>query len=143
MATVLVVEDDPLNAQMVSAMLMRARHMVLTRPDGVGALETIRSWSPHLILVDLALAGEMTGLDLCRAIRADPAIAATPIMIMSGWTFESDLEAGRAAGADDYLPKPFTFEELQDGVQRLLERSTAEITSSRHPLPPPTDECSG
>lgn len=121
MATVLVVEDDPANAQMVMAILSRAGHRVLVAADGPGGLESARSWSPDVILLDVSLAGAMSGLDVCRTLRADPRTSRTPIMFLSGWAFASDMEAGHTAGANDYLPKPFTREDLVGRVQSLLD----------------------
>ena len=130
MATVLVVEDDPANAQMVMAILSRAGHRVFAAVDGPGGLESARSWSPDVILLDVSLAGAMSGLDVCRALRADPHTSDTPIMFLSGWAFASDMEAGRLAGANDYLPKPFTREDLVGRVQGLLEDSAGTITEA-------------
>jgi CheY-like chemotaxis protein len=66
MATVLVVEDGPANAAMIMAMLSRAGHQVLTAADGPGALESAWSWHPDVILLDVSLAGEIDGLQVCR-----------------------------------------------------------------------------
>jgi CheY-like chemotaxis protein len=129
-ATVLVVEDDPANAQMVMAILSRAGHRVFAAVDGPGGLESARSWSPDVILLDVSLAGAMSGLDVCRTLRADPHTSDTPIMFLSGWAFASDMEAGRMAGANDYLPKPFTREDLVGRVQGLLEDSAGTIPES-------------
>jgi DNA-binding response OmpR family regulator len=126
MAVVLVVEDDPANAQMVAAMLTRAGHRVLTAADGPGGLESARSWDPDTILLGVSLAGSMNGLEVCRALPAEPGTAKTPIIMLSGWAFETDVEAGRAAGCDDYLAKPFGQDELLARVQRVLDGAATQ-----------------
>ncbi len=131
MATVLVVEDDPANAAMIMAMTDRAEHRVLTAANGPGALESARWWHPDLILLDVSLAGEMDGLHVCRALRDDPGTASTPIIMLSGWTFESDIAAGRAAGCDDYMPKPFTPQDLLSRVHHLLDRPAPQHEGPR------------
>lgn len=103
MATVLLVEDDPANAHMVTVILGRAGHQMPTAIDGPGGLETERNWPLDLILLDVSLAGPLNGLDVCRALRAEPGAALTPIMMLSGWAFATDLDAGRAAGASSTL----------------------------------------
>jgi DNA-binding response OmpR family regulator len=121
MATVLVVEDDAANAQMVVAMLGRAGHRAIVAADGASGLDRARTDNPDVILLDVSLVGGMSGLDVCRTLRSEPATARTPIMMLSGWAFRSDLEAGLAAGANDYLPKPFNQAELLGRLQPLLE----------------------
>jgi CheY-like chemotaxis protein len=127
MAVVLVVEDDFANAALVSAVLAELGHRVLTSVDGPGALETARSWQPDLVVLDVGLAGALSGLDVCRALRADPSTELVPVLMLSGWAFDSDLEAGRAAGADAYLAKPFTGNDLRTLIENLLARQPVGV----------------
>jgi DNA-binding response OmpR family regulator len=126
MATILVVEDDADNVVLLRRVLERAGHQVVTAADGLGGFAAARSWAPELILLDVSLAGPMTGLDLCRLIRATAEIAHTPVVMLSGWAFDSDLQAGRDAGANAYLAKPFDMSELTETVTGLLDRVTRE-----------------
>ena len=131
MATILIVEDDPDNVVLACAVMKKAGHHTLTAADGASALECIHGWTPDAVLLDVSLAGgsgAMTGLDVCRAIRADadPQIAAIPVLMLSGWAFDSDVETGKAAGADAYLAKPFRPSELQALMMRLLTRSSEQ-----------------
>jgi DNA-binding response OmpR family regulator len=125
MAVVLLVEDDPENLLLVTELLSRSGHRVLTAVDGPGGLDSARAWRPDVILLDVSLAGPMNGLEVCRALRAEPPTATTPIMMLSGWAFDSDLAAGREAGADDYLPKPFHPEVLRARVEHLIDWAVA------------------
>ncbi len=134
MGFVLVVEDDPANATLAEAVLSRAGHRVLHAADGVAALEIARRRSPDLILLDVSLPGALSGLDVCRALRADPATARIAVLMLSGWAFDSDVQAGRAAGADGYLAKPFLAADLRAHVQELLDRASAPAPA-RHQAP--------
>lgn len=129
---VLVVEDDPANAVLVETVLTRAGHRVLMTSEGASALDIARRWIPDLVLLDVSLAGSITGFEVCRALRADPATAAIGVLMLSGWAFESDIEAGHAAGADGYLAKPFNTVELRTRVQELIDRTPAHPPGRRN-----------
>lgn len=133
MATILVVEDDPDIMVVARTVMQRAGHKVLTASEGMGALACVRDWSPDLVLLDVSLAGEMTGLDVCRAIRADPESADTAVILASGWAFDSDVQAGRDAGADAYLAKPFGPKELRSIVEEVLTRAHERAFAAREP----------
>lgn len=79
--------------------------------DGPAALTIARQRRPALLVLDVELPG-MSGLEVCRAIRADPDLCAVAVLIVSGWAWPGDVDVGRAAGADDYLTKPFTNAEI-------------------------------
>jgi DNA-binding response OmpR family regulator len=123
MAVILVVEDDPANAVLVQAVLNRDGHQVLLAADGVSALDVARRRLPDVVLLDVSLTGDLTGFDVCRALRAEPSTAATGILMLSGWAFDSDVEAGRAAGADGYIAKPFAAADLCSQIRQLLVRA--------------------
>src|SRR4030081_1076807 len=106
MATGLIGEDESDVSLALKSVFSRAGYRVLTAADGVTALEMVRRWMPDLLVLDLNMP-HMSGLEVCRAMRAEPAIADTPVMMVSGWGFSTDLEAGNEAGADDYIVKPF------------------------------------
>ena len=123
MGLVLVVEDDPTNAVLAGAVLSRAGHHVLMAVDGTTALDIAQRRLPDLVLLDVSLAGDMSGLDVCRALRADPATATVPVLMLSGWA------AGQAAGADGYITKPFSNAELQHRVRQLIDQAHARATT--------------
>jgi CheY-like chemotaxis protein len=118
MAVVLVAEDDPDVSLALTIILRRAGHAVLAAADGVAAFELARECRPELVLTDLDMPG-MTGLDLCRAVRLDPVLRDTPVVIVSGSLRHGDPRAAqvRACGV---LLKPFANDELVGIVERLL-----------------------
>ena len=118
---VLVVDDSPEVIVMSSTPLLQHRYRVVSAQTGEDALGAIRDLNPDVILLDLGLP-DMDGLELCRYVReASDAF----IIIVSGRTSEEDRLAGFAAGADDYLTKPFSPLELVLRVGSMLRRGRA------------------
>jgi DNA-binding response OmpR family regulator len=126
MATVLVADDEPEVCYLVSLYLRRDGHRVLTVGDGPAVLEALQRWHPDLIVLDMSMPG-IDGLELCRQIRADPDSAGTRILMLSGWAFDSDVQAGLDAGADDYVTKPFHGPALVERAEALLARQPAGV----------------
>ncbi len=122
MARVLIAEDDPDVRDVVAFRLEQAGHEVVPVADGVAALAEVRRRVPELVVLDVAMPG-MSGLDVCRVLRSDPATAALPIMILTARGREDDVAGGFRAGADDYLVKPFSARELAARVRALLDRA--------------------
>jgi CheY-like chemotaxis protein len=125
MSLILVVEDDSSNAMLIEMCLTRDGHKVLCAVEGLGAVDTAESWHPDLVMLDVSLAGVMNGLEVCRLLRANPATADVGVLMVSGWAFDSDIEAARAAGADGYLSKPFTPPDLRACVEAVLAKADA------------------
>jgi two-component system, OmpR family, phosphate regulon response regulator PhoB len=119
---VLVAEDDPDVRDLVVFKLEQSGYQVVAVPDGPAALNAAQQVHPDLVLLDVSMPG-MSGLDVCRMLRADPATAALRIIMLTARAQERDVEGGFAAGADDYLIKPFSPRELTSRVQALLARS--------------------
>ena len=113
----LVVEDEPAIRELVRFHLDLAGFAVDEVDDGRRALERSRDTTFDLILLDVMLPG-LDGISICRAIRAEPANRATPILMVTARDGESDTVLGLESGADDYLAKPF-------GVRELMARITA------------------
>ncbi|MDA0165093.1 response regulator [Solirubrobacter ginsenosidimutans] len=88
-------------------------------PDGNTALATARATPPDLVLVDWMMPG-LSGLDLCRALRADPATAGATIVMVTARVLPEDREAAFAAGVDHYVGKPFSPDALLDTVRYAL-----------------------
>lgn len=122
MVTVLVVDGDEVNAEIVMGVLTRDGHRVLNEPDGVGGLACACFGRPNVIMLGESLAGPMTGLEVCRLLRTDACFAETPIIMTSGWTARRDVEVGRRAGCDGYLTKPFSPDELRTTLNAQLDR---------------------
>lgn len=124
MAKIVVADDDADIRTMVGYRLQRAGHEVIAVADGAAALDACREHAPDLAVLDLMMPG-LGGLDAARQIRADSALRDVRILMLTARAQESDIEQGFAAGADDYLTKPFSPRELSTRVAALLGRGRA------------------
>ncbi len=102
---VLVVEDDMDNRRIVVKVLVVEGYQVIEALDGVEALTWARAELPNLILMDLALPN-MDGWEATRQLKLDPATRSIPVVALTAFAMRGDEEQARAAGCDDYLPKP-------------------------------------
>ena len=123
MATrILIVEDDPDIAELVARYLDKAGFSTERAASGREALQTIAARPPDLIMLDLMLP-HVDGLEVCRLVRATEATAAIPIIMLTARAEESERIVGLELGADDYLAKPFSPNELVARVRALLRRA--------------------
>ncbi|MCX6538192.1 MAG: response regulator transcription factor [Acidobacteria bacterium] len=122
MSRILIVEDDDDIAQLVHRYLTRAGHIADVVRAGDEALSRVRERTPDLIILDLMLPG-LDGLEVCRALRASPGTRALPIIMLTARSEESDRVVGLELGADDYVTKPFSPNELVARVGALLRRA--------------------
>lgn len=122
MTTVLVVDDDEDICALISSKLEQLGHDVLVERDGEGGLAAALEQRPDLVLLDWMMP-RLTGLEVCLALREDSSLADVPIMLLTAKAQEADIERGFAAGADDYIVKPFSPRELASRVTALLERA--------------------
>jgi len=114
--TILLCEDEPTLRELIRAVL-GSGYRYLEAADGDEALELARSTIPDLVLLDLMLPGT-SGFDVLKRIRATPATASTPIVVLTAWTHVEP--AALAAGADRFVPKPFEPDTLEAIVHELL-----------------------
>src|ERR1700712_719374 len=121
MTHVLVVDDDPVLAQLVAFRLGRLGLQVSVESDGEAGLAAIRQLRPDLVVLDW-LMPRMNGLEVCRAVRtdADPELARTPLLLLTAKAQEPDRDRGFAAGATDFVTKPFNTRELVSRVTAAL-----------------------
>ena len=122
MSRVLVVEDDKDIADLIAHYLHRAGHAVDQVASGPAALASVKADPPDLVVLDVMLPG-LDGLLVCQALRADPATAAVPIIMLTARAEEAERIAGLDLGADDYVTKPFSPGELVARVAALLRRA--------------------
>src|SRR4051812_25357918 len=122
MSMILVADDDRDILDLVAFKLSAAGHELITATDGATALTEARRAVPDIVVLDVAMPG-MSGLDVCRELRAEPITSAIPVILLTARGQESDVEAGFAVGADDYIVKPFSPRELQTRVTALLTRA--------------------
>jgi len=117
---ILVIEDDPSISRMVRDGLEYQGFSVECVTDGRSALATIRSFAPDLVILDLMLPG-LDGFEICRHLNEGT--SSTPIIILSARADSSDKVRALRLGADDYVTKPFIFDELIARVDALLRRT--------------------
>jgi DNA-binding response OmpR family regulator len=121
MPHVLVVDDDPVIADLLAFRLSRMGLQVSVETDGEAGLAATRQLRPDLVVLDWMMP-RMNGLEVCRALRADadPSLARTPVLLLTAKAQEPDLERGFAAGATDFVAKPFSPRELVSRVTAAL-----------------------
>lgn len=122
---VLVADDDPGICRILRGYLEQAGMTVLLAYDGESALQTIRRDHPDLLALDIMLP-KRDGLELTRLVRADPKLAATPIILITARVEDTDKIIGLEMGADDYVVKPFNAQEVVARVRAQLRRHELE-----------------
>jgi DNA-binding response OmpR family regulator len=119
---VLIADDDADIRDLVAFKLEQADLEVIAVGDGVAALEAARTERPTVVVLDVSMPG-MSGLDVCRMLRADPQTQDMLVIMLTARVQERDVEGGFSAGADDYVTKPFSPRELVSRVQAMLARA--------------------
>ena len=130
MARVLIVEDDADISALIAHYLEKAGYGAETVTDGGRALTQARETPPDLVILDVMLPG-LSGLDVCRGLRADNRTAALPIIMLTARGEESERIIGLDMGADDYVVKPFSPSELVARVRALLRRAAPSPAKER------------
>lgn len=124
-ARVLVVEDESAIAELISVNLRHAGMLAVLAQDGIAAQQQIDDVLPDVILLDWMLPGQ-SGLELARRWRTDPRTKTIPILMLTARGDEPDKIAGLDAGADDYITKPFSTQELLARIRAVLRRRAPE-----------------
>jgi len=124
MARILVVEDEADIRQVLLYNLGQAGHEAIPAERGADGLALARERRPDLVLLDLMLP-DVSGLDVCRQLKSDPALRSIPVIMVTARSEEIDRVVGFELGADDYIVKPFSVRELILRVQAVLRRAPA------------------
>ena len=122
MSRVLVIEDDADIGGLIVHYLEKAGHTPELVKDGASALSRVEAFQPDLLILDLMLPG-LSGIEICKALRADAGTGAVPIIMLTARSEEAERIRGLDAGADDYVTKPFSPNELMARVRALLRRA--------------------
>ena len=122
--TVLVVEDDAPQVELLSFNLKAAGYDVAVARDGNAALDMFMDLEPEIVLLDWMLPG-VSGIEVCRRIRSKSRNCTVPVIIISARTEEEDRVMGLEAGADDYVVKPYSVNELIARIKANLRRAGA------------------
>ena len=123
MATVLIGENVPDLARGLNLLFTRAGHQTRVTVTGPATLAGARDDAPDLLVMNPALPG-LDGLEVCRRLRADPATAGLPIIMLSVFHHATEVIAAYTAGADDYLGKPYDNSDLLTRAETLLHPPT-------------------
>jgi DNA-binding response OmpR family regulator len=118
---VLAADDDEDILELVAFRLERSGYTVLKARDGEEALQVARERLPDLAVLDVMMP-KLDGFEVTRRIRSDGATRGMPIILLTARAQDADVQAGFDAGADDYLRKPFSPQELRARVQAILGR---------------------
>jgi len=118
---VLVADDDDDIRDLVAFRLDRAGYEVLRAGDGQQALDLAKEHVPDLAVLDVMMP-KLTGYDVTRELRADATTSRIPVILLTARVQEADVARGFEAGADDYVKKPFSPQELKARVQAVLGR---------------------
>jgi two-component system, OmpR family, alkaline phosphatase synthesis response regulator PhoP len=129
---VLVVDDDRSIVKVLTSYLKQAGYGVLAAHDGEAALHALRRECPDLVILDLMMP-KRDGWEVTRIIRADKALAAVPIIMLTARYEETDKIVGLELGADDYITKPFNAREVVTRVKALLRRQKLDQMSTATP----------
>jgi len=131
---ILVVEDDEALRETILYNLHADGYETLAAADGVTALDLARQRPVALVILDIMLP-RLSGLDVCRQLRARPEMADLPIMMLTARAEESDIVVGLELGADDYVTKPFSWSEARARVRALLRRGRASMGGAEQGQP--------
>jgi DNA-binding response OmpR family regulator len=118
---VLVADDDRDVLNLVRFRLERDGLRVLTASDGAAALELARAEQPHVCVLDVMMP-KLGGLEVVKRLREDPATAAIRIILLTARSADGHVDEGFETGADDYVTKPFSPQELRQRVRAQLQR---------------------
>lgn len=119
MATILIVEDTPVELQLMRDAVAPLGHNIIHAPSGDLALELAEKNKPALILLDVVMPGK-DGFSVCRSLKKNAATESTPVIIVSSKGQDSDKFWAQKQGANDYIVKPYAKEALQAAVKRFI-----------------------
>jgi two-component system cell cycle response regulator DivK len=116
---ILLVEDNEFNRKIVRDLLSRQPYDLLEAQDGEAGVEAARRELPDLIIMDVQLP-KISGLDATRRIRAEPATAKIPIIVVTSFALSGDDKKAMDAGASAYLAKPYSPRQLLEAIRKML-----------------------
>jgi len=124
--TVLIIEDEEDAAELFAEMMRVSGFRVLKTSTSTPALSMMTAEKPDMDILDIMMP-EISGLDILRQMRSDPALANIPVVVVSATTMPADIKSGMDAGASTYLTKPVGFQELKEAVVRVLGGQSTDL----------------
>jgi DNA-binding response OmpR family regulator len=118
---ILLIEDDP-DVSKLTEFILRDEYDVISSEDGRGGIEMAMTDKPDLILLDIYMAG-LSGFEVCRVLKEEDGTASIPVIMFTAGAQKYEVSEGYAAGADDYITKPFEPEELIERIEDQLKKS--------------------
>ena len=128
-ASILIADDEPNQLELLSFNLSKAGYVVHKANNGRHAFEMMEDNTPDLVILDWMMP-EMSGIDLCKAMRQSEALKDIPVIMLSARGEEGDKTFGLDTGADDYITKPFSPRELISRIKAVLRRTTSATAQS-------------
>ena len=125
---IFIIEDEPSIVQLVQHNLEKEGFIVSSSENGNEGLKQLKKFEPNLLLLDWMLP-DLSGIEICKNIRKDNKFKSLPIIMLTAKGEEEDKIKGLDSGVDDYLTKPFSFNELLARIKAILRRSNPEIVS--------------
>ena len=125
---IFIIEDEPSIIQLVQHNLEKNGFIVLSSVNGNDGLRELKKFQPDLLLLDWMLP-DLSGIDICKNIRKDNSFKDLPIIMLTAKGEEEDKIKGLDSGVDDYLTKPFSFNELMARIKAVLRRSNPNTVS--------------
>ena len=125
---IFIIEDEPSIIQLVQHNLEKNGFIVLSSVNGNDGLKELKKFQPDLLLLDWMLP-DLSGIEICKNIRKDTSIKNLPVIMLTAKGEEEDKIKGLDSGVDDYLTKPFSFNELMARIKAVLRRSNPNTVS--------------
>jgi two-component system phosphate regulon response regulator PhoB len=125
---IFIIEDEPSIIQLVQHNLEKEGFIVSSSINGNNGLKELKKFEPNLLLLDWMLP-DLSGVEICKNIRKDIKLKSLPIIMLTAKGEEEDKIKGLDSGVDDYLTKPFSFNELLARIKAVLRRSDPKIVS--------------
>ncbi len=126
MPDILIVEDNPVNQKLIAFLLTRSGYSFEIADNGAVALQKLEATTYRLVLLDMMMP-VMNGYDALTAIRSNPRLKHLPVIALTANAMKGEEEHCRAVGCDDYIPKPYSKDQILGAIKTLLAR----------PVPPP------
>ena len=117
--TILIIEDEDVCRQLVELVIDKDRFTVVVATNGEEGLKKIASKRPDLVFLDIMLP-KINGYEIVKTLKADPALAAIPIVVISARAGEDGKRLVREAGCQDFLPKPFKVAQIKQAIERFI-----------------------
>ena len=126
---IFIIEDEPSIIQLIQHNLEKNGFIVLSSINGNDGLKELKKFQPDLLLLDWMLP-DLSGIEICKSIRKDNSFKSLPIIMLTAKGEEEDKIKGLDSGVDDYLTKPFSFNELKSRIKAVLRRSNPNTVSN-------------